>query len=410
MAESPVVVRHREHLWNLLSESAQLEHMIMCEYLYAAFGLRTEVGEGLTEKQLEAVWRWQHELTAIAIQEMLHLALVCNVMVAIGAAPTFGRPNFPQRSNYFPPEVQLDLLPFGDAALEHFLFLERPEGVDRSDAPGFEPHTEPRELVDPDELMPRGQDFGTIGHLYRGIEAGLHTLAADYGEAALFVGSPRAQITPELLHWPQLVTVTDLQSAIAALQEIIEQGEGAREDHTDGHYGRFLRLAEEYRALRQEDPDFEPAHPTVPAFTRQPYDNAEPCAIITDPRTRQIAELFNVGYGLVLLTLLRLFTHTDETDDQLKTLAGVAIGLMGKAVGPLGRLLSTLPVGPEYPGRTAGPAFEMYYMVTNLVPWRPAAWALMIERADLFSTRLKSAGLDEIAAQAAVLAARLRSD
>ncbi|MFJ4657532.1 hypothetical protein ACIP5Y_40235 [Nocardia sp. NPDC088792] len=52
----------------------------------------------------------------------------------------------------------------------------------------------------------------------------------------------------------------------------------------------------------------------------------------------------------------------------------------------------------------------MSYMVTNLVPWRPAAWALMAERADLFATRSKGAGLDGIAAQAAVLAARLRSD
>ncbi|HYT09134.1 MAG TPA: ferritin-like domain-containing protein [Mycobacteriales bacterium] len=35
--------------------------------------------------------------------EMLHLALVANLMSAIGAAPTFTRPNFPQRSGYFPP-------------------------------------------------------------------------------------------------------------------------------------------------------------------------------------------------------------------------------------------------------------------------------------------------------------------
>ena len=31
----------------------------------------------------------------------------------IGAAPTLGRPNFPQRSGYFPSGLQLDLLPFG---------------------------------------------------------------------------------------------------------------------------------------------------------------------------------------------------------------------------------------------------------------------------------------------------------
>ena len=31
MAEPGVVVAHREHLWWLLAEAAQLEHMIMCQ-------------------------------------------------------------------------------------------------------------------------------------------------------------------------------------------------------------------------------------------------------------------------------------------------------------------------------------------------------------------------------------------
>ena len=40
MAEPRVVVSHREHLWWLLAEAAQLEHMIMCQYLYAEFSLK----------------------------------------------------------------------------------------------------------------------------------------------------------------------------------------------------------------------------------------------------------------------------------------------------------------------------------------------------------------------------------
>ena len=78
-------------------------------------GVQPEAGaaEGLTAEQAAATGRWRQVLTDIAIEEMLHLALVCNLMSAIGAAPTFSRPNFPQRSAYFPPSVQLDLLPFG---------------------------------------------------------------------------------------------------------------------------------------------------------------------------------------------------------------------------------------------------------------------------------------------------------
>jgi hypothetical protein len=47
---------------------------------------------------------------------------------------------------------------------------------------------------------------------------------------------------------------------------------------------------------------------------------------------------------------------------------------------PLAVALTTLPVGPEHPGRTAGFAFEMYYPMGNLVPWREPAWALLYER------------------------------
>ncbi len=139
MAEPKIVVQHREHLWYLLAEAMQLEHMIMCQYLYAGFSLKQDAGEGLTAGQAAAVAKWRKVLRGIAVEEMLHLALAANLMSAIGAAPTFGRPNFPQRSNYFPPSVQLDLLPFGDAALTHFLYLERPEGMERVDADGFAP-------------------------------------------------------------------------------------------------------------------------------------------------------------------------------------------------------------------------------------------------------------------------------
>ena len=64
-----------------------------------------------------------------------------------------------------------------------------------------------RETLSEQGLMPRGQEFLTVGHLYRGIEGGLRDLTARLGERGLFVGSPRAQATPELLRWPQLIAV-----------------------------------------------------------------------------------------------------------------------------------------------------------------------------------------------------------
>ncbi len=47
--EATMVIEHREALIYLLSEGAELEHSIMCEYLFAAFSLKQRSDEGLTE-------------------------------------------------------------------------------------------------------------------------------------------------------------------------------------------------------------------------------------------------------------------------------------------------------------------------------------------------------------------------
>jgi hypothetical protein len=388
VAEPKVVVANREDLWWLLAEAAQLEHMIMCQYLFAEFSLKDGEGEGLSPQQAEAVERWRTLLRGIAVEEMLHLALVANVMASIGAAPTFGRPNFPQRSNYFPPSIQLDLLPFGERALKHFLYLERPEGMEREDAEGFTPGAPPPEPLAPEELMPRSQEFLTIGHLYRGIEDGLRTLTKRLGERAVFVGSPRAQATPELVGgWQQLIAVTGLESALAAISEIIEQGEGARGDWREAHYGRFLTIWDEYHAMREADPTFAPARPVLAAYTRQPFDISADVPLISDPVTHRVAELATVAYEVLLHLLTRFFTHTDESDEQLKLLIEAAIELMGAVIRPLGVALTKLPVGSPHERRTAGFAFEMYYLMGNLVPWREPAWALLHERSAVLVER-----------------------
>jgi ferritin-like protein len=415
VAEPKIVVEHREHLWYLLAEAAQVEHLIMCQYLYASFSLKAGPEDGLTAEQAAAVARWREMLTGIAIEEMLHLALVFNVMTAIGAAPPLSRPNFPRRSDDLPGGVQFRLLPFGTDSLTHFLYLERPEGMERMDAREFVPTIPPREPIEPGEAISRAQDFGTVGHLYRGIEQGLAALAGRFGERGLFVGPRRTQATPELFRWPQLVAVHDLASATAAINEIIEQGEGARGDWRPAHYGRFLGIWEEYAKLRGADPAFEPAFPVIPAFTRQPYDITEPQPLLTDPLTRAIAEVFNLGYEVLLQILNRFFTHTDETDEQLHVLVGAAFGLMAGVLRPLGQTLPRLAAGPEHPGRTAGPTFEMYYQFGNFVPWREPAWALLSERATILATRSAEAAdlpgapaaVNDAATAAAGLTARL---
>src|SRR5947207_14204797 len=118
--EHPLSVEHRGQLIYLLRQAAELEHGIMCQYLFAAFSLKQSTDDGLTTAQLEAVTRWRKTVGEVARQEMLHLALVQNLLSAIGAAPHLGRPNFPSPTPYFPPGVSLALVPFGERALRHF--------------------------------------------------------------------------------------------------------------------------------------------------------------------------------------------------------------------------------------------------------------------------------------------------
>jgi CDGSH-type Zn-finger protein/truncated hemoglobin YjbI len=101
---------------------------------------------------------------------------------------------------------------------------------------------------------------------------------------------------------------------------------------------------------------------------------------ITERLPARCGDLFNVSYEILLQTLERFFAHTEETDAQLQTLADATISLMVGALKPLGDLLTTLPVGSEHPGTTAGPSFELFYEDDYLIPHRGAAWALLEER------------------------------
>ena len=87
MGEPAIVVEDRKELTYLLSQAAELEHGLMCEYLYAAFSLKSTTGPGLRADQLAAVERWRGMIFGIAAEEMLHWAMVQNLLAAVGSAP-----------------------------------------------------------------------------------------------------------------------------------------------------------------------------------------------------------------------------------------------------------------------------------------------------------------------------------
>jgi hypothetical protein len=404
--EAPFVIEHREALIYMLCQAAELEHGIMCQYLFAAFSLKQRADEGLSPEELDAVTRWRRTIAHVASEEMLHLALVQNVLSAIGAAPHLTRPNLPAPAHHFPAAVNLTLVPFGEPALRHFMFLERPEGTAFEGAEGIDtPVHDAAPLMAEGEIVPHVQDFSTVGHLYRSIERGLAHLAEKFGERNLFVGPPRAQATSTHFHWPELVAVTDLATAQRALDTILEQGEGARGHWETAHFGEFVQILDEYRSMVDANPAFDPVRPVMFATVRR-GERADPLPLIGDPVTSRCTDLFNVSYEILLQILERYFAHTEETDVQLATLANAAITLMSGVLRPLGDLITTLPVGPEHPGRNAGPSFELFYEDDDLLPHRESAWALLEERvrdaSSLCEAVAKSAPKDVASALATV--------
>jgi CDGSH-type Zn-finger protein len=377
--EAPLVIEHREALYYMLCEAAELEHGIMCQYLYAVFSLKQSEAEGLSPGEAKAVQGWRKRISHVATQEMLHLSLVQNLLAAIGGAPHLSRPNFPHPASHYPAGVHLALLPFGEPALQHFMFLERPEGMDINDAEGMAAFGRATPAMQPAEIVPRSQDFKTVGHLYRSIEAGFAHLAEKFGERRLFVGPPRAQATQQYFGWPELVAVTDTASAQKAIDEILEQGEGNRGPWRDSHFGQFVDILDEYTQVREANPAFDPVRPVVTVNVR-PSERDTGVPLVTDPLTRQVMDLFNVSYEALLLMLQRFFAHTEETDAQLKALADATVNLMFQGIKPLGNLVTTLPAGPDYPARTAGPSFELFYESDTVLPHREAAWILITER------------------------------
>ena len=204
-----------------------------------------------------------------------------------------------------------------------------------------------------------------------------------------------------MFEWAELTAVTDLASARAAIELIVEQGEGARGDWRNAHFGKFVALLEDYLAARAAEPGFQPARPVVPAYVRRPPDVEADMVLITDPLTAQVADLFNATYETTLQALSRYFVHSGETGEQVTTLATTTKHLMNWVMRPLGSVLTTLPVGADRPGMLAGPAFEIVQPSFYVLPHRQAAWRILAERLGELASRAErlsgTAGLGQLA-------------
>ncbi len=377
--EPEIVAQNREQLAYLLTEAAEIEHGLMCCYLFAAHSLKRGEVDGLSAADGDVVSRWRSAIVDVAIDEMLHLALVSNLLAAIGSTPHFQRPNFPVSPGYHPAGVVVSLAPFDLATMNHFVFLERPEGIDASDGAGFDPPPPYERSLQADRLVPSAQDYATVGHLYRGIRAGLERAAETYGESKLFVGDPAAQVGPDLAPLDGLVAVTNLASALRAVDTIVEQGEGSPTNPERSHYRRFVRVRDELQTILASRPEFSPAHPVArnPVMRKPPVPQGK--VHIDAPQAARVVDFGNAVYAFALRCLCRSFGEAEDPAESRRALIDASFTAM-RALAPIMDRLARLPANTALAGTTAGLTFTMQRSTVGFSQ-QHAAWAILAERA-----------------------------
>ena len=412
-SEADIVIGSREQIFHLLAEASEIEHTLMCSYLYAAFSLKDGTNSGLSEREAEAVERWRQTIMSVAIEEMGHLMIVSNLTAAIGGRPHLTRPNFPVSPGYFPSGVVLRLTPFSFETLDHFIFLERPTGVEQEDGEGFLPGEQKREQAY-QGLMPSAQDYVTVSHLYEAIRANLNAFAARSGARSLFVGPESGQIGPEAIRMQGVETIKDIESASRAIDLIVEQGEGSPADGEDSHYRRFQATKKEYADFLAENPGFKPAYPVAenPVMRRpaQPeskvFIDAEPAAMLLD--------LGNAVYGMLLRFLVQTYSKsTAPAASEKKRMLSAALSLM-HVLDKTGKILVKLPASLDHPGVNAGMTFTMLRGVEPFISGT-AERTLTLERLHQLARGAGSAALavpeiGEAAEMLAALAAAFQGD
>jgi DUF917 family protein len=391
----------RDKLIHLLSEASELEHLICCQYLYAAFSLKQSEAEGLDWQEAMHTRDWAQLLLLVARQEMEHLGLASNLLTSIGGAPHFSRPNFPQTRKYA--ELPFRLVPFSEEMLQRFICLERPDNAPWSEACGpFDPKLAARARARGGPEF-SGEPEESLAALYDHIRR----LIANFSgtDAELFIGPPNAEIDGNILHvnFPRpgalggiwdvtLFDIADRQTAFRAIDLIVSQGEGGPGNEEYTHYRWFRQMLDEYRSALERNPKFGPARPLVsnPALFRHPDAGGEE-TLITNPAARDALDLFNGAYEALLLLLYRLYGHPDLDANQVTALAYTMFPMMTQIVRPLAEILTSLPAF-DYPSpMRAGPSFELTGAI-SLLPHKDSATRLLAEKLSALSTYAKELG------------------
>ncbi|MBP2471883.1 hypothetical protein JOF53_000755 [Crossiella equi] len=355
--EIPDVAALRE----VLQQALLVEQAVIPPYLTALFSLKPDRNTEIAEI-----------IRGVVREEMLHLALVANLLNAVGGTPRIGRPGLvPTYPNRLPGSVLPELVVrLRACSIEHvrevFMAIEAPEHpvVDGERFTGAVINTDELALARDGSLVTDATAHGealaswftraeydplTIGWFYNQIARAICRLDA---EGELFTGDPARQLV-----WPDapgtLYRVTDRTTALLAIYEIIEQGEGSPGEAGEfGHYYRFQEIVEGRRLIQ------DPGGNWVFEGEEVPFDPDGVFPMADDPDSyrlpagslvRRESLLCDEFHTNMLTALDRVVNgHPEELFD--------AVALMF-AVEVQAKKLLAMP-HPGEPGRVAGPAFQ----------------------------------------------------
>ena len=190
--------------------------------------------------------------------------------------------------------------------------------------------------------------FATIGQFYAGIKQQLQTLAQTQ---KIFTGEAARQLNSGI---SGLIEVTDLASALAAIDLIVVQGEGTRTTPLDAvnepaHYYRFAEIFHQRKLVAQVGtPPFAYAGDAVsfePAGVLPVISNPTP-ALYVGTAAEAMNNAFNHEYTNLLSVLHETFNgvpdQIDAAIDLMDSVKSLAVALMGQ---------------PIAAGQNAGPTF-----------------------------------------------------
>ncbi|NJR18205.1 MAG: isovaleryl-CoA dehydrogenase [Calothrix sp. CSU_2_0] len=356
-------IQTRNQLVTALKQAAELEVAVMLQYIYAGYSVpnyvtgQEYVKRGLwTPQQLELAcgdgkevhnYGMRGVLLEISREEMIHFLMVNNILMAIGEPFYPAVPNWQELNGRFPIDIDFALEPLNAASLQRFMTLEMPDFLTNS------------------QLNCESHSYGSLSELYSQIRAGLQNIPDLFivkkgqvgGEHRLFMRDRTNQKHPDYQ-----LQVDDLNSALFAIDVIVEQGEGCHlesEKFELSHYQKFRRLADALAKEQTVEPGTGykiPWNPSYPAL-RNPSLESSNTNVVTVAETRTVMEIFNESYFLMMLLMVQHFGLTPTASLRRSKLMNAGIDVMTGMMRPLGELLMSLPSGKR--GKTAGVSFEI---------------------------------------------------